>query len=76
MTQHMVEIPIPIGDVRSSYLSKDTPCSVWIRSPKSLCGNVEAFGIDQLYQEQNLSGCAMAGHYIQLNFPDHLKNIF
>ena len=50
--------------------------SVWIRSPKSLCGNVEAFGIDQLYQEQNLSGCAMAGQYIQLNFPDHLKNIF
>ena len=37
---------------------------------------LKAFGIDQLYQQQNLSGCTMDGQYSHLNVPDHLKNIF
>ena len=36
----------------------------------------EAFGIDQLYQQQNLSGFAVGGQYIHLNVPDHLKSVF
>ena len=83
LTQHMVRICIPIWDVRFSCLSKD----IYVRwSPikdftglgvtNHLVETLEAFGIDQLYQQQNLSGCAMNGQYIHLNALDYLKNIF
>ena len=36
---------------------------------------LESFGIDRSYQRDNLSGCAMDGQYIHLNFSGHLSNI-
>ena len=36
---------------------------------------LESFGIDRSYQRDNLSGCAMDGQYIRLNFSGHLSNI-
>ena len=82
LTHHMLGICIPIWDVRSSYLSKDiyVQCSL-ITDVTGLCvtnhfvETLEAFGIDHLYQQQNLSGCATDRQYIYLNAPDHLKNI-
>ena len=37
---------------------------------------LESFGLDRVYQRENMSGCAMDGQYVLLNIPDHLNNIF
>ena len=38
-------------------------------------GSLEAFGLGQMHQLEYLSGCAMDGQYIHLNFSDHLQNV-
>ena len=83
LTRHMVGVRIPIWDVRSSYFSKDiyVQCSpikdvTGLGVTRHFLETIEAFGIDQLYQREYISGCAMDGQYIHLNVPDHLKDIF
>ena len=79
LTRHMVGIRIPIWDIRSSFLVRDLyiQCS----PTKDVTGLgvtehvIETFGIDRSDQRDNLSGCAMDGQYIHLNFSGHLSNI-
>ena len=37
---------------------------------------LERFGLNRIYQRENLSGCAMEGQYILLNINDHLHDTF
>ena len=70
LTQHMVGICLPIWNVRSIYDVTELGVT------NHFLEMLEAFGLDQSYQQQNFSGCAMDGQYIDLDVPDHLKNIF
>ena len=39
-----------------------------------LIDTLDSFGLDRIYQRQNLVGCAMDGQYINLNIKDHLHD--
>ena len=78
----MVGIRIPIWDIRSSFLVRDLyiQCSpikdvTGLGATEHVIETLESFGIDRSYQRDNLSGCAMDGQYIHLNFSGHLSNM-
>ena len=80
LTRHMVGIRIPIWDIRSSFLVRDLyiQCSpikdvTGLGVTEHVIETLESFGLDRSYQRDNLSGCAMDGQYIHLNFSGHLK---
>ena len=37
---------------------------------------LDSFGIDESYQRNHISGCAMDGQYVKLNVAKHLNDIF
>ena len=83
LTRHMVGIRVPIWDIRYPFLAKDiyVQCScindVTGKGIAShLIETLESFGIDRIYQRENLAGCAMDGQYIKLNIHYHLSDIF
>ena len=83
LTRHMVGIRVPIWDIRYPFLAKDiyVQCScINDVSGKGIADHMihtlESFGLDRIYQRDNLSGCAMDGQYIHLNINDHLHDTF
>ena len=41
-----------------------------------ISATLDSFGIDESYQRNHISGCAMDGQYVKLNVAKHLNDIF
>ena len=83
LTRHMVGIRIPVWDMRYLGINKDiyVSCSpVQDLSGLGLASHIVAslnsFGINESYQRNHISGCAMDGQYVKLNTAKHFSDIF
>ena len=81
LTRHMVGIRVPIWDIRYPFIAKDIYVQCSCISDVTgkgitdhLIDTLDSFGLDRIYQRQNLAGCAMDGQYINLNIKDHLHD--